>query len=265
MEFKWVGSEKHFVDEMNILQLKNNLVLGRFGGNSSAGQYKNEDGCLIWIDEQEDWELATLLDAHDTAQSAELVIKSIDEKRKEIKTLLQLPLNQLFPQMTSFFLNHFSSKAFLEKCKTIQGETACLIVVRKENYLWWLSIGDCLLTLHHPELARLGEYQQNHRSFYEWIGQNSTFHQGVPSYNLGVKELRLGKSHIFLTTDGLTECPNSDYHLMEPIFNGFKTLSNQESVYYLLKDIKNKNVCDSTTIISWFVSNKKKTTMPSDL
>ncbi|EOR22932.1 protein phosphatase 2C domain-containing protein [Cytobacillus oceanisediminis] len=265
MEYKWVGSDKHFVDQINILQLKNNLVVGRFGGNSSSGQYKNEDGCLIWIDEQNDWELVTLLDAHDTAQSADLVIKSIDEKRKEIKMILQLSLNQVFPQITSFFLNHFSNEEFLEKCKMIQGETACLIVIRKENFLWWLSIGDCILALNHPELARLGEYQQNHRSFYEWIGQNSTFHQGVPSYSLGVKELRKGKTHIFLTTDGLTECPNSDYYTIAPIFHPFGKLTNQEGVYSLLKDIKKNKVRDSTTIISWFVTNKEESTMPSDL
>ncbi|MCM3362170.1 protein phosphatase 2C domain-containing protein [Niallia sp. MER TA 168] len=265
MEYKWVGSDKDYIDEINILQLKNNLVLGRFGGNSSVGQYKNEDGCLIWINEQDDWELATLLDAHDTAQSADLVIKSMDEKKEEIKTILQLPLNKVFPQITSFFLNHFASKEFLAQCKMIQGETACLIVVRKKNYLWWLSIGDCILALNHPEFSKLGEYQQNHRSFYEWIGQNSTFHQDVPTYNLGVKELRKGITHIFLTTDGLIECPNTDYHKIGSIFKGFETFSNQESVYYLLKDIKNKNIRDSTTIISWFVRNTKEATTPSDL
>ncbi len=262
MEYKWVGSDKNYVDEINILHLRNNLVLGRFGGNSSAGQYKNEDGCFIWIERE--WELVILLDAHDSAQSAELVIKSIATKKEEIKTILQLPLKRVFQEITSFFLNHFASKEFLEQCKMIQGETACLIVVRKAHYLWWLSIGDCILALNHPELSRLGEYQQNHRSFYEWIGLNSSFHQEVPSYNQGVKELRKGKTHIFLTTDGLIECPNTDYHRMESIFQAFDSFSNQESVYYLLKEIKKKNVRDSTTIISWIVHNNNEATMPSD-
>lgn len=263
MEYKWVGSDKNYVDEINILHLKNNVVLGRFGGNSSAGQYKNEDGCFIWIDPE--WELVILLDAHDSAQSADLVLKSIAKKKEQIISILQLPLNKVFQKISSFFLRHFASREFLEQCKTVKGETACLIVVRKENYLWWLSIGDCVLALNHPELSRLGEYQQNHRSFYEWIGQNSTFQQEVPSYNQGVKELRKGRTHIFLTTDGLIECPNTNYDKMESIFQGFDTFTNQESVYYLLKEIKTKNVRDSTTIISWFVQNNKDATMPSDL
>ncbi|WP_370452584.1 hypothetical protein [Lysinibacillus sp. SGAir0095] len=51
VEFKWVGSQANFVDEIDIIKISN-ISLGRFGGNSMAGQYKNEDGCLIWVDEK---------------------------------------------------------------------------------------------------------------------------------------------------------------------------------------------------------------------
>lgn len=47
-EFSWVGSQAHFVDTPDVLQL-GKIVVGRYGGNSSAGQYKNEDGCLVWF------------------------------------------------------------------------------------------------------------------------------------------------------------------------------------------------------------------------
>ena len=43
-----------------------------------------------------------------------------------------------------------------------------------------VSIGDCILYLNHPELSVLNEYQQNHRSFYEWIGKVNTFELEVP-------------------------------------------------------------------------------------
>lgn len=41
--FKWIGSERAFIDEPDARKVKD-LVLGRFGGNSCAGQGKNEDG-----------------------------------------------------------------------------------------------------------------------------------------------------------------------------------------------------------------------------
>ena len=47
----------------------------------------------------------------------------------------------------------------------IKGETACLLCVRKENYIWWLSIGDCLVYVFHEELHKLGQYALNQRHF----------------------------------------------------------------------------------------------------
>ena len=43
-EFSWIGSQTNFVDIIDINNV-NQLSIGRFGGNSVAGQYKNEDGC----------------------------------------------------------------------------------------------------------------------------------------------------------------------------------------------------------------------------
>ncbi|WP_331456882.1 hypothetical protein [Bacillus sp. CHD6a] len=53
-KLNWVGSKKHFVDEISVMTVGEKVVLGRFGGNSTAGQYKNEDGCLIWCDDKQD-------------------------------------------------------------------------------------------------------------------------------------------------------------------------------------------------------------------
>jgi hypothetical protein len=81
----------------------------------------------------------------------------------------------------------------------------------------------------------------------------NTFDLPVPCYSTGRKELRKGKNQIFITTDGLTECPNTNFEDPQEIFKPFEVLSNERSVKELLMKVKNKNVRDSTTIISWNV------------
>jgi len=74
--FSWVGNQETFVDHPNV-KLLNHIVVGRYGGNSEAGQYKNEDGCLVWSNEKNDWEFVILLDAHNSSESAELILQQI--------------------------------------------------------------------------------------------------------------------------------------------------------------------------------------------
>lgn len=264
-DYQWVGSQKHYVDEVHTELLNNNIVIGHFGGNSSTGQFKNEDGCLIWINQEEEWEFVIILDAHNTAQSAELVLKTFEKERDSVQQILKLKTGEAFDNISTFILNIFMSESFRETCQNVQGETACLFVVRKGKFLWWLSIGDCILYLFHPELIELGEYQQNHRSYYEWVGQKNTFNLAVPCYSSGRKELRKGESHIFLTTDGLIECPNTNLNNPIEIFNYFEGKSNQDGVKKLLEEIKGNNVRDSTTIISWKVNFNISATLPSDI
>lgn len=263
-EYSWVGSQKNYVDEINI-HVCQEIVLGRFGGNSSAGQYKNEDGCLIWVNEKEDWEFVILLDAHQTAESAELVVTTIKTLKKEFHRMLNFHVKDAFDQVGELFLTTFESKSFKEKCRHIQGETAFLCVVRKGKFLWWMSIGDCVLHLFHSEISALNEYQQNHRSFYEWIGNRNTFELDVPCYSIGTKELRKGSNHIFLTTDGLIECPNTSFTEPTEIMKVFNDCNNVKGVKMLLNEIKEKNVRDSTTIVSWFVDIYANATEPSDI
>jgi hypothetical protein len=263
-EYIWVGSERHFVDQIHTLET-GNVVVGHFGGNSSEGQTKNEDGCLIWTSEKEDWEFAILLDAHDTAESAELVVSSFYQKKEEISSLLQMECEMAFNQLNKLALSIFKSQTFKEACQNIQGETSCLICVRKSNFLSWLSVGDCILHLYHPDLAKMGEYQQNHRSFYEWVGKESSFNKSVPCYSTGIKELRPGNNQIFMTSDGLTECPGTSFHKPEEVFKVFKDVNNVDGVIHLLNSIKDNNVRDSSTILSWMVNNEKNATMPGNM
>lgn len=263
-ELSWAGNDKDFVDELDV-SLIGSVAVGRFGGNSSAGQYKNEDGCLVWVNESADWEFTMILDGHKTASSVELVVDHFNKNKDEIQRILMLPAGKALRRMDTFILDIFQEPDFMEACRRTTGETACLMVVRKEKYLWWFSIGDCILHVCHPELIALGERQLNQRSFYEWVGEVNTFEMPVPCYSTGKKELRQGESLIFMTTDGLTECPGVTFADPEAVENALKGVTVSEGVRNLLEEVRRKGVRDSTTIISWSVHIEETASMPSDL
>lgn len=261
--FNWVGNRESFVDEPSIIEL-GNMIIGRYGGNSSAGQYKNEDGCFVMSNPEQDWEFVILLDAHNSSESAELIVEAFSQIKGDVQVALSLSTNEAFQNLQHITLNLFQSEDFLEACQRIKGETACLIVARKGNYCWWISVGDCLFYLHHPELSSLGQYQVNQRHFFEWIGQVNTFSQAVPCFSSGAKELRKGVNHLLMTTDGLVECPGEPFIDPKAIFGEFSNSSNKDGVSRLLDRIQANNVRDSTTIISWAVVNKEEATIPSN-
>ncbi|NQD64445.1 protein phosphatase 2C domain-containing protein [Bacillus haikouensis] len=263
-EFSWVGSHKSYVDKACVQSLQGEIVLGLFGGNSSSGQFKNEDGCLIWTSPGE-WEFAMILDGHDSAESVELVIQTFENNKDLVQEIIHKRTRETFVRLQEFILETFVSESFREEAEKVQGEAACLFVLRKDNYLWWFSVGDCIIHLFHPELAALGEFQQNHRSFYEWVGNNSTFNKAVPSYSTGTKELRTGENQIFLTTDGLTECQNTYFSEPATIMDAFGNGSLVDGVHNLLQKIKRNQVKDSTTIVTWKVMNNQVAVMPSDM
>ncbi|MCG7342641.1 protein phosphatase 2C domain-containing protein [Sporosarcina sp. ACRSL] len=257
-KFSWVGSEKNFIDEKDI-QSVDRVTIGRFGGNSSAGQYKNEDGCLVWIGEG--WEFAAILDAHYGAESAELVIQTLEVYEQE---LIRMIANPGFHDVQEKLLSIFQSDKFLEQCKKVKGETACLICIRKENYLWWFSVGDCVVYVFHPDLIALGQFQLNQRQFYEWIGRVNTFDKTVPCFSSGVRELRKGVNRIFMTTDGLLECPGEPFSNPIDLANIFNAEQLEVAFSLLLNEIEKNNVRDSTTMIAWAVEISKQGSIPSD-
>lgn len=258
----WVGSMYPYLDEPTCTQV-GNVSVGRFGGNSSAGQTKNEDGCLVWTGA--DWEFAILLDAHKTASSAALILEEVERNESVFTDLLLQKTQVAVNELQEAVIGIFQNEAFKQKCREVEGETACLIVVRKGKYLWWFSVGDCLLYLIHPELEVFGESVQNHRSFYEWIGEVNTFDTIVPCFSTGTKELRKGDNLIFLTTDGLLECPHTNLHLPDQVVARMKGKPVKEGVQQLLEEIKNKGVRDSTTIVAWKLHMIEEGLMPSDL
>ncbi|MEH6945389.1 protein phosphatase 2C domain-containing protein [Bacillus sp. JJ722] len=253
-DFSWVGSQEAFIDKPSSYLLAH-LVVGRYGGNSEAGQNKNEDGCLVWFDEIANWEFVIILDVHQTAESAEIIIDLFNQNKTELEYLLSKTIHfKLFKQLEEYTLSLFLSDEFISFCRQVKGETSCLIVVRKEKYVWWFSVGDCVLYLFHPELTILGQYQLNQRQFYEWIGQVNTFDSKIPCYSSGTRELRQGINHLLLTTDGLIECPNDPFKDASEIFKVMTNSKQIQGVQTLLLTIKENNVKDSTTIVSWKVN-----------
>ncbi|WP_214804519.1 MULTISPECIES: protein phosphatase 2C domain-containing protein [unclassified Exiguobacterium] len=259
--FSWVGSEEAYVDQIDIRQV-GPVVLGRFGGCSTAGQTKNEDGCLVMTGT--DWELTVLLDAHNSAESAELVAEQFLMYQERLHQQLEQAAESVLPTFEHIILELLTEDTFRARCETCRGETACLVVVRKGNYVFWLSVGDCIAHLFHPELAGLGQHSLNQRQFFEWIGQVNTFALPVPCYTRGIRELRQGHNRIFLTTDGLVECPGEPFSDATDIGRAFRDTEAQDAVLTLLTTIKHYAVRDSTTILTWSIDVTGDVTQPSN-
>ncbi|WP_370452612.1 protein phosphatase 2C domain-containing protein [Lysinibacillus sp. SGAir0095] len=205
-----------------------------------------------------------MLDAHNSAESAEIVLQQFTFKKKELQALLNLPFRQTFKEIEKTVLNLFQDEQFISDCRKIQGETACLIVLRKDKYIWWFSVGDCSSYIFHKELAKLGQFQLNQRQFYEWVGQVNTFDQIIPCYSSGIRELRKSVNRLFLTTDGLIECPNEPVSSSQNIYHIMNCPIIDDGLLTLLQTIKENHVRDSTTIISWDVCITQNVTRPSD-
>lgn len=253
----WVGSDEPFVDMKQMDQI-GRVTLGRFGGCSRSGQYKNEDGAAILIGD--DWEMTVVLDAHKTADSAALVLQQLAQHESRFRTDLDAPLTDAFQRIETTVLDFFQDPDFLAACATLQGETACLIAVRKGRFIWWFSVGDVVLYLFHPELMKMGQAALNQRQFYEWIGRANTFALPVPSYTRGVRELRQGENQLFVTTDGLLECPGTPFANAMQIEETLRLGGVKE----LLSTIEAQGVRDSTTVVTWTVTIDERVTQPSD-
>ncbi len=160
--YSWVGSNEMCLGEISVKK-HGNVVLGRYGGNTSAGAKKNEDGALIWSNG--DWEFTMILDGHNSAESVTLVVYTIQNEYENMKRILEGPVETVFQSVEQHLLSIFQSNSFKQACQQVKGETACLICVRKENYIWWFSIGDCLVYVFHEEFHKLGQYTLNQRHF----------------------------------------------------------------------------------------------------
>jgi hypothetical protein len=252
LSFRWLGSDAPHLDAPFTTTCRD-VVIGCYGGCTAAGASRNEDGALVWCAADGRWEFALLLDAHASADSAALILTAIEAEAEAITACLSRPVETAFASLHQHLLALFQSSPFREQCRRLQGETACLLGARKDRFLWWLSIGDCVVYLFHPELARLGQFALNQRSFFEWIGHANSFNLPVPCYATGVRELRAGQNRIVMTTDGLLECgtrpfedPRHLYDLFGPEHEGVEA-----SVQSALARVHQERGRDSAAVIAW--------------
>ena len=116
-QHSWVGSREMCLDEISVKQY-GDIVLGAYGGNISAGAKKNEDGALVWSNGE--WEFAAILDGHNSAESVDLVVNTIEKEYENIKVILNEPINSVFQSVENHILTIFKSSSFKEKCKKLK-------------------------------------------------------------------------------------------------------------------------------------------------
>jgi hypothetical protein len=266
--FRWIGSQAPYLDRPTLAS-RERVIVGCYGGATVAGADKNEDGALVWSANDGSWEFAILLDGHNSAQSVELVVRTFEAHTLSIAALLTQPVGMLFTSLHQFLLSIFQSSSFREQCQRIRGETACLICVRKAQFLWWLSVGDCVVYLLHPELARMKQFALNQRHFFEWVGRVNTFDLPVPCYSTGVRELRQGRNQIVMLTDGLLECHPCPFDDPQKVYDAFlhnqkgQEASMQAATLSALERVYQARGRDSATLITWSYDNIAQASLPS--
>lgn len=262
MSYSWVGSRYMFLDEISVTEQKG-IHIGRYGGNTLSGASKNEDGLIVLRSDTASWRLAVVLDAHNSAESAALVVDQLLDRQEQLTTLMER--DDAWDTLEIYMLNWLGSKSFREACRQVQGETACLMVFQMDQYVWWFSVGDCVAYLLHPELAKLGQYALNQRQFYEWIGQVNTFDQAVPCYSSGRRQLRSGRNLIVLLTDGILEGADHYYEQAPVLYDAlYNDNSMSSNLHQLLNHLHTSQAYDSATIICWEYDNTAEADIPSD-
>ncbi len=262
MSYSWVGSRYMFLDEISVTEQKG-IHIGRYGGNTLSGATKNEDGLIVLQSEAGNGRLAIVLDAHHSAESAELVVDQLLDHKEQFTALLER--QDAFQQLEPYIVRMLSDEAFRAACRQVKGETALLIVYQREQYVWWFSVGDCVAYVLHPELAALGQYELNQRQFYEWIGQTNTFAGAVPCYSSGRRQLRHGRNVIVLLTDGIVEGAKREYEHAPTLYGAlYNEHSMSVNLHRLLNHLHTTGAYDSATIICWEYDHPGEADMPSD-
>jgi len=253
VSFRWVGSQEAYLDQPALAEC-GSVVIGRYGGRTEAGARNNEDGALVWRHAGGVWEFAVLLDAHYSAESAEVILATLEAERPRLLAALALPVASAFRALQEALLAIFMDADFRAKCREVYGEASCLIVARKGAYLWWFSVGDCLAYFLHPETARLGEFLLNQRVFFQWIGQHNTFAQPVPCYSTGTQRLYRGEALIALSTDGVFESIPAFYDQPEQLLYVLASTEHlADGVGRALDLVHDARGRDSATLVVWRV------------
>ena len=260
-DFVWSGANDPCLDGPRA-EAVGRVTVGLCGGNAARGARKNEDAALVWSGE--DWVFAVLLDAHASSESAQAVLELFEESKPELVTLLGQPEPSHILGVQAAVSGLLVSSRSGERMAKVRGETACLVCYQHGKYLMWLSIGDNVLHLLHPELQRLGQYTLTARNYFEWVGERSSLALDVPCFSSGIRELRQGLNTIVLVTDGLLEVGDRPY---EDATRFSRELLSPEglrgSVGQILAEVHRLGGTDSATVIAWQVNNSEPGLMPS--
>lgn len=262
MQYEWIGSKQPFLDQISLKSL-GAIHIGCFGGSKSNGAFKNEDALFLMQEEDGSWIFTCLLDAHNSSESAEIIIELLKNNSNQIHKICSS--ETAFSDIEPYILSLFTEENFKSRCKDITGETSCLICYQSGAYLWWFSIGDCMAYLFHPDLAKFNQYGLNQRQFFEWVGQVNTFDLSVPCYTSGRRQLRYGSNYIVLATDGVLEYGDGYYQSSHNLYNSFiKGDRIDRNLQTILDNIMKDKVRDSASVVCWEVINKQQGLFPSD-
>jgi hypothetical protein len=260
-EIAWAGATDSCIDHPTV-RFNGSMTLGTYGGNSSVGANTNEDGALLWSNVDSDWELAVILDGHNSSESVQLLLDNFTYRKSDMIEILNSPTPHAFTRIHEYVVQLLSGI----DTASVHGESSCLVFVRKERYLWWLNIGDCVLYLLNEEYARLGQYAVNQRSFFEWVGEVNTFHQTVPCYSTGIKPLRAGRNVILAVTDGVLEFEKRPFESPRVLYDTlFRSVNIHQQVKEVLEVVHSSQGADSATIIAWNLMCTTPGQFPSDL
>jgi len=257
----WYGNKEKYIDTVNIKEF-HNITMGCFGGSSERGAYKNEDGYIV-AKPTDNSAFVVLLDAHTTDSSAKYFINKLADKIDEIIKICRKSTEDAFPELQNFITNFIKSEELKNECEGLIGETALLICFQKEEFLWWLSIGDNSVYVFHREFNELGQYKVNQRIFYQWIGQKNSIGLKVPCYTSGTLELRAGVNKILLLTDGVLEIDGRPYEDNNKLKHVFRESSLDKSTGIVLEEVQRRKGADNATMLSWMTNCKHQPLTPT--
>jgi len=175
------------------------MLLVYNGGNSSA-----------FLLNATDWEFAFLASSENSVQTTDLLAKIFELTYHELCIALQSDLVSAQTYLTKFLQSDF----FKEKCRDAQGNASVFITIRKDNYLFWLSVGTIKCYIVSAEQHELLEGAHGSS-----VGKVNTFEEPTPIHASGTTKLATAHNFVFVTdiqspqADALTKLWD-EYHKM---------------------------------------------------
>lgn len=243
--FKWLGDEKAYLNEIHIEKL-GPLSIGLYDGNT------NEDAVLAWYDPHGSWEFVMIFDAEHTIERAKFIIDIICERKEKLLQLFSYPNHLVFHHTHMYLLSLFTDETFIKKSEKMPEQTDCLICFRKDQFVYWLSVGECFIYLFQQESQQCKQGRLNEQQFYERIGRPNIFAAATPCFTSGVRELQRGTNHIVIATDKIVECREQIFE-DDRLFYQSLYAEGTLNIKRVLEEVDSWKEAGSATIISWSV------------